>query len=379
MDLERLRESWQKLGATDPRWAILSQAGREGGRWDDAPFWRSGEDTIDWIARHLGGLRAMPKLGRALDFGCGIGRLTQALVRHFAKVVGVDIAESMLAGARAANQHGDRVEYVHNTRADLRVFDDASFDFVLTLIVLQHMRPDYSAAYLREFLRVLRPGGVVFFQIPIEPLLQTGNAARQSTEASRVASPTTLAAFTAVLPTSRDLAENEWQWFRVDICNVGREPMRARGAGAVEIGTRFDLIEGSAAGEPRWAPLPHDIAPGERATLIVADRAPPTAGLHTFVALPCVGRKWFAHADNVPGTCRTTVVPSPPGYQQPDVPPPRPILSPPDGKALIEVYGTKLGDLYANITRAGGEFVDVGLNCWAGYEWVSGHFVVRKR
>src|SRR5262245_43717062 len=148
MDLDRLRESWQKLGATDPRWAILSEHGREGGRWDDAPFWRSGEDNVDWVARHLSGLQAMPKLERALDFGCGIGRLTQALVRHFAKVVGVDIAESMLAGARAANRHGERVEYVHNTRSDLRVFDDASFDFVLTLIVLQHMRPEYSAAYL---------------------------------------------------------------------------------------------------------------------------------------------------------------------------------------------------------------------------------------
>ena len=379
MDFDRLHDSWQKLGATDPRWAILSQAGREDGRWDDAPFWRSGEDSIDWLARHLGGVRSMPKLDRALDFGCGIGRLTQALARHFAKVVGVDIAESMVAGARAANRHGDRVEYVHNARPDLRVFGDNSFDFVLTLIVLQHMRPDYSAAYLREFLRVLRPGGVLFFQIPIEPLLRNVTAVRPSTVAARARSPIALAASTVVLPSNRDLAENEWQWFRVDICNIGKEPMQARGPGAVEIGTRFDRIEATAATETRWTPLPHDLAPGERVTLVVADRAPGIAGLHVLAALPCIGRQWFAHPDNVPGTCRTTVGPGVPGYQQPDSPPPRPVFMEPDGVELIEVYGTRLGDLYGNITAAGGEFVDVGLNGWAGYEWVSSHFVVRKR
>jgi len=259
------------------------------------------------------------------------------------------------------------------------VFEDASFDFVLTLIVLQHMRQDYSAAYLREFLRLLRPGGIMFFQIPIEPLSRIDAGKRASTAADTVLSPIALAAFTAVLPTNRDLAENEWQWFRVGICNVGKKAMKARGVGAVVLATRFDRLDASAASEIRWTPLPHDLAPGERATIVVADRAPGTAGLYTMVALPCVGRQWFVHPDNVPGTCRTTVVPSLPGYQQPDGPPPPPVFADPDGASLIEVYGTKLSDLYSNITGAGGEFVDVGLNCWAGYEWVSSHFIVRKR
>lgn len=85
-------------------------------------------------------------------------------------MVGVDIAASMLGVARKANRHGPRVDYVLNERPDLAVFPNASFDFVLTVLVLQHMRPDYAAGYLREFLRVLRPGGSRFFQIPIEPI-----------------------------------------------------------------------------------------------------------------------------------------------------------------------------------------------------------------
>ncbi len=131
------------------------------------------------MAQHLAGLGAVPSLGRALDFGCGHSRLTQGLASHFAEVVGVDIATSMLGVARKANRHGPRVDYVLNERPDLAVFPDASFDFVLTVLVLQRMRPDYAAGYLREFLRVLRPGGSMFFQIPIEPIAPAGDTGAQ--------------------------------------------------------------------------------------------------------------------------------------------------------------------------------------------------------
>ncbi|HEX8929982.1 MAG TPA: class I SAM-dependent methyltransferase, partial [Actinomycetota bacterium] len=45
--------------------------------------------------------------------------------------------------------------------ADLAIFGDDRFDLVCSLLVLQHVRPGYARAYLREFLRVLRPGGVL--------------------------------------------------------------------------------------------------------------------------------------------------------------------------------------------------------------------------
>lgn len=37
---------------------------------------------------------------------------------------------------------------------------------MLSIIVLQHMEPRYARAYIAEFLRVLRPGGVACFQVP---------------------------------------------------------------------------------------------------------------------------------------------------------------------------------------------------------------------
>ncbi|HLQ37138.1 MAG TPA: class I SAM-dependent methyltransferase, partial [Planctomycetota bacterium] len=92
-----------------------------------------------------------------------------ALADRFAEVIGVDCAESMLKGARQHNRHGDRVRYVHNECPDLQVFPDASFDLLMSLIVLQHMRQDYQAGYLREFVRVLRPGGVLYVQFATVP------------------------------------------------------------------------------------------------------------------------------------------------------------------------------------------------------------------
>lgn len=104
--------------------------------------------------------------GRALDFGCGVGRLTQALAEHFEECDGVDIAGPMIDEARRINRHGDRCRYHVNDTANLQLFPSASFDFVLSIIVLQHMEPRYAGAYIAEFLRVLRPGGVAGFQVP---------------------------------------------------------------------------------------------------------------------------------------------------------------------------------------------------------------------
>src|SRR5262249_28735734 len=78
---------------------------------------------------------------------------------------GVDVSQPMIDLARAKNRHGDRVRYVCNTRADLSVLASASFDFVQSIVVLQHMRPEYSLRYVAEFLRVLRRDGLLFFQV----------------------------------------------------------------------------------------------------------------------------------------------------------------------------------------------------------------------
>jgi ubiquinone/menaquinone biosynthesis C-methylase UbiE len=106
----------------------------------------------------------------ALDFGCGVGRVTQALADQFEKVYGVDVSPAMLEHARKFNRKGKRCEYVWNPEPNLRRFPDRSFDLVYSRITLQHIRPRLVRSYLKEFLRVLAPGGLLLFQLPSRAL-----------------------------------------------------------------------------------------------------------------------------------------------------------------------------------------------------------------
>ena len=171
MDFKRLQRNWENLGKKDPMWAVLTTPGKEGGRWDEAEFYRTGVESIAWLRVWLSNNGIELPAGRALDFGCGAGRLTFALAELFAEVVGVDISEPMIEFARERNRFGERVQLLCNQKDDLGVFADASFAWVMSAIVLQHMRSDYQLNYLREFLRVLRPGGLMLVQLATRELI----------------------------------------------------------------------------------------------------------------------------------------------------------------------------------------------------------------
>ena len=161
------RALWQALGASDPMWAVLSDPARRGGGWTQEEFFASGRAEVERIMAFVAELGLRPGRERALDFGCGVGRLTRALAAHADAVLGLDIAPAMVAAAREANADVPACTFALNPGADLRTHADASFDLVLSLIALQHVRSAaLVAGYVAEFVRVLRPGGVAVFQIP---------------------------------------------------------------------------------------------------------------------------------------------------------------------------------------------------------------------
>jgi SAM-dependent methyltransferase len=165
-DVEHLGREWDELARGDALWEVLSDPERSDGRWQLEEFFASGKAEVEPAlarARELGRPEAF---GRALDFGCGVGRLTRALAEHFSECVGVDVSEQMVARARELNADRPNCEFVVNAAPDLRRFDDESFDLVYTSKVLQHMpSPELACAYVAELLRVVRPGGIAVFQL----------------------------------------------------------------------------------------------------------------------------------------------------------------------------------------------------------------------
>jgi SAM-dependent methyltransferase len=166
MRLTVLRRHWDEFGRTDPLWAILTAPDKKGNRWSVDEFLQTGRDEIAALIAYLDerGLRGNHR--RALDFGCGAGRLTHALADHFEHVIGVDIAPSMIDVARTLHADIPGVEFHVNASDSLTSIDAASIDLVYTRLVLQHMSPRYIRSYLTEFVRVLVPGGVLVFQLP---------------------------------------------------------------------------------------------------------------------------------------------------------------------------------------------------------------------
>ena len=165
MNLDEWQKNWNELGKDDPLWVVLTDPTRKGGKWDPAEFFQTGRDEIAKILSEAAALGPPLAHGRALDFGCGVGRLSQAMAEHFEEVEGVDISPSMIAHAERFNRFPQTCRYHVNSDSDLRRFPDRHFDFIYSSITLQHIEPRFEKLYVQDFIRVLKPEGVAVFQI----------------------------------------------------------------------------------------------------------------------------------------------------------------------------------------------------------------------
>lgn len=100
---------------------------------------------------------------RVLDVGCGTG-FNFGMLAEFGRVEGVEPSQEGLDYCRARGLSG-----VVQAEADALPFEDGSFDLVTALDVIEHLDDDAGA--LREFHRVLKPGGTVLIYTPALPVL----------------------------------------------------------------------------------------------------------------------------------------------------------------------------------------------------------------
>jgi SAM-dependent methyltransferase len=168
--VERMRSDWNRRAKEDAYFYAAFARRQQ----SDEEFFASASDTIPTLEKELFRLPASAIGRRALEIGCGPGRLMGPMSRHFGEIHGVDISEEMITLA------GERLRSISNARlhvtqaSDLSMFGDDSFDFAYSYTVFQHIPSrDVVLNYLRESRRVLKPGGILCCQLRGTPPLKT--------------------------------------------------------------------------------------------------------------------------------------------------------------------------------------------------------------
>jgi len=126
---------------------------------------RSGEELVETL-----GIRPRMKV---LDLGSGDGTTALPAAQHGALVLGVDIAENLVAAgnARAAKADLDNLHFQQGDASNLTGLASSSFDLVASIFgAMFAPRPDDVA---REMVRVTKPGGRIVMGnwIPGDPTL----------------------------------------------------------------------------------------------------------------------------------------------------------------------------------------------------------------
>jgi SAM-dependent methyltransferase len=364
MALDRLKSTWEDLGRNDPLWAVLTDPERRHGGWQVDEFLATAVKPVTDVVRLLD--NAGLSLGdRVLDFGCGAGRLSNALVEHTKAVVGIDIAQSMIDEARRINRHPDRVEFVAYDGHRLP-FDDESFDSAVSLISIQHSPPAVQLACLVELQRVVRTGGVLVLQIPTRPATPTmvpARSRRALIEVVDVPNPVGVGQVAPVRATITNLGEHTWAAGQL-----------------IRLGNHWPT---------RWndgrADLPHDLAPGASVTLEIAITAPAEPGEHDLeldVVQEAVA--WWAESGSTPA--RVTVTITEDAVDVPELAPAgtpdveldvRPAARGRDDGGM-EMFGIDMNLVRLLFGHCGSEVVSVVADEQSGAEWESLTYVIRR-
>lgn len=361
-ELSTAAESWEKLARSDPLWAVLSDADKRARQWNVEEFFETGEVLVERVCQRAASAGVQLTFGSAVDFGCGVGRLSRALAHRFTTVVGIDVSETMIAIARDLHRENANLRFLLNKADNLHSCPSASADFVCSHITLQHLRPALAKRYMREFFRIVRPGRHVYFQLPSHLILRP-DASVMPPEDCR-----------AELAISSDVAG-------LGPGSAGRIVVQVRNAGLAAwnaplfVGNHWRDQQGNVVRYDDGRALLPPLAPAEAANVALTIAAPPVAGVYQLeVDIVQEGVRWFADVGSPTAKAWVKVASNLPTTDRQSLP--RSIA---DNVDLIyspappfEMHGIDLAEVEAIATACGMRLVRCDLHAtdWLSHEYI---------
>lgn len=157
-------KSWEYFGKNDPYYGVIAQPEFHQQTLNEdakARFFESGSHHIDRVLSVIH-THLVPEFipSKAIDFGCGVGRLTIPLATVCDSVIAVDVSESMLKEAmtNCALKEISNVKFVQSDDQLAGVTE--TVDFINSFIVFQHIPPQRGEEIVRRLIDRLQEGGV---------------------------------------------------------------------------------------------------------------------------------------------------------------------------------------------------------------------------
>jgi len=119
--------------------------------------------TGAYTARQVDSALEFAPSDRVLELGCGVGRIGLQIAPKVARWEGADISANMLEVARSRLAAQTNVAFNELKRSRLDGIADASFDKAYSVAVFIHMDKEDFFLYIEELARVLKPGGLLYF------------------------------------------------------------------------------------------------------------------------------------------------------------------------------------------------------------------------